>query len=98
MSRTLELITSSDEEVRNRSVDRICAEMSLHELQDECRALDAYWRAETNLYRRVRAIFFLSTIYRYHLPGRLPVNSAGKVLKRELAAESRRESLRAPPE
>ena len=41
--------------------------------------LDQFRRASTNLYERVRALFFLSNIYRYHLPPLLPENSFGRI-------------------
>ena len=38
--------------------------------------LDRFRRASENLYERVRAIFFLAAIYRYHLPAKLPADAA----------------------
>ncbi len=63
----------------------------------ECAALDAFRRESTNLYERVRALFFLYAIHRYHLPlkpgfpaqGLVPFSGYEHLLKRrfEEAAE-----------
>ena len=45
---------------------------SLAELWHACDELDLFRRASDNLYERVRALFFLSAIYRYYLPEKLP--------------------------
>lgn len=74
MSELIEVIESTDDELRNRSLDSLCRERSIEWLRTQCNALDTYRRASDNLYFRVRALFFLSAIYRYHLPTRLSVN------------------------
>ncbi|MEZ6146060.1 MAG: hypothetical protein R3B91_11715 [Planctomycetaceae bacterium] len=48
-------------------------------MSDHCRELDEFRRRSENLYHRVRALFFLSAIYRFHLPKRLPVDNTGLV-------------------
>ncbi len=78
MSRLLPIITSSDLAIRNRSLDSACAGLSPAELLAECAALDAFRRRSDNLYERVRALFFLYAIHRFHLPLALPGESAGK--------------------
>jgi hypothetical protein len=45
--------------------------MGLAELQEESRELDAFRRGAENLYERVRALFFLYALRRFHLPARL---------------------------
>ena len=64
----LALITSPDAAVRDCSLDEVCAQASLDELLAECAALDAFRRTAQNLYERVRALFFLYAIHRFHLP------------------------------
>jgi len=49
------------------------------ELLETCAALDSFRRRSDNLYHRVRSLFFLSEIYRYHLPARLPADVRGRV-------------------
>ncbi|MCR4413430.1 MAG: UTP--glucose-1-phosphate uridylyltransferase [Thermoguttaceae bacterium] len=69
------IIASDDPDVRNRSLDGFCRQSTARKLLDACAALDRFRRTSENLYQRVRALFFLSTIYRYHLPEKLPVGS-----------------------
>jgi len=64
----LELITSSDPEVRNRPLDRQLAGVGQAELLDTADALEVFRRRSGNLYERVRALFFLYAIHRFHLP------------------------------
>ena len=70
-SRLIEVITSIDPVQRNQSLDVICASLNREALEHECVALDAFWRESENLYERVRALFFLYSIYRFHLPAYL---------------------------
>jgi hypothetical protein len=67
-SQLIEIITSADPEVRNRSVDAFGRSAPLGELLDESNELDAFRRVSGNLYERVRALFFLYAIHRFHLP------------------------------
>ena len=68
MSRLVAIITATDQALRDRSVEGVCLGMSAEDLLGECAALDAFRRACPNLYQRVRALFFLAAIHRYHLP------------------------------
>jgi hypothetical protein len=80
MSQLLSLITATDPAIRNRSLDALCAPMSPTELLEECAALDAFRRHHENLYERVRALFFLAAVHRFHLPARpgtAPANKPG---------------------
>ncbi|OQA44527.1 MAG: UTP--glucose-1-phosphate uridylyltransferase [Chloroflexi bacterium ADurb.Bin325] len=47
------------------------------ELLAECAELDAFRRASRNLYERVRALFFLYAIHRFHLPAKPGVAARG---------------------
>ncbi|MCX7670671.1 MAG: UTP--glucose-1-phosphate uridylyltransferase, partial [Anaerolineae bacterium] len=67
-SQLISIITSSDPAVRDRSLDAFCRSAALAELMAECAALDAFRRASANLYERVRALFFLYAIHRFHIP------------------------------
>src|SRR4051794_31504453 len=62
------IITATDPATRNQSLDSLCARMSLTELLGECAELDSFRRRSANLYERVRALFFLFAIHRFHLP------------------------------
>lgn len=79
MSRLLEIIVSDRPEIRNQSLDRVCAAATAEWLIGEAAALDAFRRSAENLYQRVRALFFLAALYRYHLPPKLPANQAGLI-------------------
>ena len=77
MSRLIEIITSTDPETRNSSLDAFCREASLEQLSAECVSLDSFRRQRDNLYERVRALFFLYAIHRFHLPFKKNVNHGG---------------------
>jgi hypothetical protein len=69
------LITAEDPILRNRSLDSACAGLGLPELLAECGQLDAFRRTSENLYDRVRALFFLYSIHRFHIPVHLAVQA-----------------------
>ena len=62
------IITASEPDVRNQSLDAFCRSASLQELLRECEDLESFRRTSENLYERVRALFFLYAIHRFHLP------------------------------
>jgi hypothetical protein len=63
-----DIITSPDPATRNQSLDAFCRKASLQELLAECRELETFRHHSENLYERVRALFFLYAIHRFHLP------------------------------
>lgn len=77
MSELTAIILSSDPEVRNRSLDEFCRKASLETLLAECQALEELRRSSSNLYERVRALFFLYAIHRFHLPAKPGVRPHG---------------------
>lgn len=90
MSELIKIITATDPEIRNQSLDGFCASASLGDLLTECEALDQFRRDSGNLYERVRALFFLYAIQRFHLPlrpglrmgGRIPYDGYTNLLRR----------------
>lgn len=70
MARLIEIITTTDPSVRDRSLDAFARQASMGELLEECAALDAFRKRSDNLYERVRALFFLYAIHRFHLPAK----------------------------
>ncbi len=68
MSRLVSIITAAEAELRNRSLEGFCRSASLEELLTECEALERFRRSSESLYERVRALFFLYAIHRFHLP------------------------------
>ena len=79
MNRLIEIITSDDDQVRDQSLASVCCGASLDELLSHINAIDQFRRDESNLYRRVRALFFLAAIYRYHLPNKLSPSQTGLI-------------------
>jgi hypothetical protein len=75
----LSLITSEDPAIRNQALDRWTADRPIDWMLGQCESLDAFRRRCPNLYQRVRAIFFLAAMHRYHLPQRVPAVSAGLI-------------------
>ena len=73
------IITADDPVLRDRSLAEACAELDLEGLLAECQELDAFRRRSANLYHRVRAIFFLQAIYRFHLPEKLLAEATGSI-------------------
>ena len=76
MAHLLALITSPDDAVRNQSLDAACDKLGLTELLTEADKLDAFRRQSENLFHRVRALLFLYSIHRFHLPARLAENAS----------------------
>ena len=66
------LITARNAAQRNASLDAHCRDLTAQQLLAECAELDAFRRRADNLYERVRALFFLYAIHRFHLPTKLP--------------------------
>src|SRR6266516_4052032 len=67
----IRIITATDPVVRNQSLDSVCSGLSVDELLRQCAELDTFRRRNDNLYQRVRALFFLYAIHRFHLPPKL---------------------------
>ena len=70
MSFFTSVITARDPETRNRSLDVLSRAATLEDLLGECEALDRFRRSSDNLYERVRALFFLYAIHRFHISTR----------------------------
>ena len=66
--------------LRNRSLESLTAGLSVEQLKAECAALDKFRRTSDNLYERVRALFFLYAIHRFHLPRCLEREGAASLI------------------
>ncbi|MDX2150546.1 MAG: UTP--glucose-1-phosphate uridylyltransferase [Bryobacteraceae bacterium] len=75
-SRLLDIITSPEPAVRNQPLEAVCAGLPASELLAHCDELETFRRSHDNLYQRVRALFFLYAIHRFHLPPALPGSRA----------------------
>jgi hypothetical protein len=67
----LSIITAAEPALRNQSLDKICSRLPLEQLLHECGALEVFRRRSENLYEKVRALFFLHAIHRFHIPAKL---------------------------
>src|SRR5262245_15514004 len=75
----VDIITASDPSVRDRALESVCASLSLTELMAECNELERFRRRTGNLYERVRALFFLYAIHRFHRPFKDGVGKNGLI-------------------
>jgi len=64
----IDVITSEEAAVRDQALDALVRDMSLQDMLAACAELDAFRRSCQNLYQRVRALFFLYAIHRFHMP------------------------------
>jgi hypothetical protein len=78
-SSLVQIITSTDPGIRNRSLDAFCRQASLPELIAECEALEEFRHSSDNLYERVRALFFLYSIHRFHVPAKVRRDSGARI-------------------
>ena len=91
-NRLVNVIETSDNQLRNQSLDELCKGSNVNDLLSDSAALDQLWRTTDNLYTQVRALFFLSAIHRFHLPkqfdrtrtapGKIPFESYRQLLER----------------
>ena len=75
----LDMICSMDPATRNRSLAAVCQGLSFDDLLSERESLDRFRHESNNLYHRVRALFFLYAINRFHLPARPELRSSGRI-------------------
>ena len=68
MSALIEIITSSNPEIRNLSLDSVLSGKNTDELLTECSELEMFRNRSNNLYQKVRALFFLHAIHRFYIP------------------------------
>jgi UDP-N-acetylglucosamine pyrophosphorylase len=90
MSKLITIIQSNNPDIKNRSLDEFCSNISLEELLNETSELELYRKEEANLYNRVRALFFLYAIHRFYIcenagtgiEGLIPFEAFEHLLKR----------------
>ncbi|MGA2572158.1 MAG: UTP--glucose-1-phosphate uridylyltransferase [Terracidiphilus sp.] len=80
MSQLGSIITAADPALRNRSLDVFCRSAMTGQLLAEVAELERLRHTSDNLYERVRALFFLYAIHRFHLPARRDAVAAGNAL------------------
>lgn len=79
MNSLIDLIVATDPGHRDRSLESLVGTMTTAQLLQEAAALDGFRRECDNLYQRVRALFFLYAIHRFHLPARLDETVVGRI-------------------
>jgi len=70
MGKLVDIITATSDALRNQSLEGACRVMSFEELLEESQSLEEMRHTNDNLYEKVRALFFLYAIHRFHLPYR----------------------------
>src|SRR5437660_8642439 len=78
-AKLIEIITSGEADVRNQSLDAFCQPASLKELLAAASELEAFRQESANLYERVRALFFLYAIHRFHMPTKRGIELRGLI-------------------
>jgi hypothetical protein len=73
------IITAAGGPLRDTPLESACAAAPLQWLLNEAAALDRLRKESPNLYQRVRALFFLSALHRYHLPATPGVAAEGRI-------------------
>src|SRR5271168_3297558 len=79
MSELTGIITAAAPTLRDQSLDAFCRPAAVADLLNECAALDQFRRSSENLYERVRALFFLYGIHRFHLPFKAGVRAQAPI-------------------
>ncbi len=75
--RLRQIITATDPARRHQALDAVCHNASLEQLLAECDDLESFRRCSESLYERVRALFFLYALHRFHLPLQPDLNRRG---------------------
>ena len=79
MTDLVKIITSDKPEIRNTSLESYCSSLNIKELISESENLDSFRRKSSNLYHKVRALFFLYSIHRFYLPANSEINYEGLI-------------------
>jgi hypothetical protein len=79
MGELVRIISARDHQTRDLALDGFCGAAAASALLAECEELEQFRRSSQSLYERVRALFFLSAIHRFHLPFRPEIGCEGRV-------------------
>jgi UDP-N-acetylglucosamine pyrophosphorylase len=79
MTELINIITSTDPAIKNKSLDDFCKNASLETLLEQTLSLEKFRKQETNLYNRVRALFFLYAIHRFYIPIQYKISTLGLI-------------------
>ena len=79
MSELINIIISNDPATKNKSLELFCKDATLDTLLQETLDLELFRKEETNLYNRVRALFFLYAIHRFYIPVQHKISTLGLI-------------------
>ncbi|MEM9079428.1 MAG: UTP--glucose-1-phosphate uridylyltransferase [Verrucomicrobiota bacterium] len=79
MSQLIDIILSEDPATRDTALAQTCETLDREQLLAQTHELDQFRRSSDNLYHRVRALFFLYAIHRFHLPPKLDPHNVGQI-------------------
>ena len=79
MSNLVKIITSTEPSIRDLPLDSFCRKASFKELKKETESLEHFRHQSENLYERVRTLFFLYAIHRFHLPQKKGMKTRGLI-------------------
>jgi hypothetical protein len=75
MNKLIEIIVSAEPQTRNRSLESVIGGKTPPELLIDCTELEEFRNSSNNLYHKVRALFFLYAIHRFHILGKAEIGS-----------------------
>lgn len=79
MGKLVDIIISEQSEIKDQSLDKFCRGASLELLLNECKELERFRKESDNLYHKVRALFFLYGIHRFHISMRKNISRNGLI-------------------
>ncbi len=79
MAYLVEIITAQQADKRDQSIESFCENSSTQTLIEECEALEQFRISSSNLYEKVRALFFLYAIHRFYIPFRKETTTEGLI-------------------
>ncbi len=79
MGKLVDIITSENKDLKDQSLDKFCRTATTDILLAECEELESFRKESDNLYHRVRALFFLYGIHRFHISMRDEISRNGLI-------------------
>jgi hypothetical protein len=73
MNKLIEIIISAEPQTRNQSLESVIGGKTPPELLIDCAELEEFRNSSNNLYHKVRALFFLYAIHRFHILGKAEI-------------------------
>jgi hypothetical protein len=73
MNMLIDIITSTNPGLRNKSLESALSGKTINDLLMDCTELEKFRNSSANLYHKVRALFFLYAIHRFHILGSIKI-------------------------